>query len=73
MENIKKDYDKVKDIIMSCNNISQLKVANKVLDKLVDKHKNNLTDKQINILKLIMNKLNIQDREISNFQDLYFN
>ena len=28
---------------------------------------------QINILKLIMNKLNIQDREISNFQDLYFN
>ena len=28
---------------------------------------------QINILKLIMNKLNIQDREISNLQDLYFN
>ena len=60
MENIKKDYDKVKDIIMSCNNISQLKVANKVLDKLVDKHKNNLTDKQINILKQLIGLMKIK-------------
>lgn len=60
MENLKKDYDKVKDIIMSCNNTTQLKVADKVLNKLIQKHKENIPPKQINILKQLIKLMNIK-------------
>ena len=56
----KKDYDKVKDIIMSCNNTTQLKVADKVLNKLIQKHKENIPPKQINILKQLIKLMNIK-------------
>ena len=51
MEEIKKNYDKVKDIILSCNNTTQLKVAVRVFNRLLDKFGKELTDKQINTLK----------------------
>lgn len=60
MENIKRDYDKVKDIIMSCNNISQLKVADKVLNKLVDKHSDKIPTKQINILRQLIKLMSLK-------------
>ena len=60
MENIKKDYDKVKDIIMSCNNTTQLKVADKVLNKLVDKHSDKIPSKQINILKQLIKLMSLK-------------
>ena len=60
MENIKRDYDKVRDIIMSCNNTNQLKVAVKVLNKLIGKHNKNLTDKQINTLKQLVGLMRIK-------------
>tara|TARA_R100001509_G_C4876833_1_gene218775 strand:- start:1385 stop:2533 length:1149 start_codon:yes stop_codon:yes gene_type:complete len=60
MENIKRDYDKVKDIIMSCNNTTQLKVADKVLNKLVDKHSDKIPSKQINILKQLIKLMSLK-------------
>tara|TARA_R100001480_G_scaffold35314_3_gene47341 strand:+ start:1921 stop:3069 length:1149 start_codon:yes stop_codon:yes gene_type:complete len=60
MENIKRDYDKVKDIIMSCNNTTQLKVADKVLNKLVDKHSDKIPTKQINILKQLIKLMSLK-------------
>jgi len=60
MENIKRDYDKVKDIIMSCNNSTQLKVANKVLNKLENKHSNKIPSKQINILRQLIKLMSLK-------------
>jgi hypothetical protein len=60
MENIKRDYDKVKDIIMSCNNTTQLKVADKVLNKLVDKHSDKIPSKQINILRQLIKLMSLK-------------
>lgn len=60
MKNIKKDYDKVKDIIMSCNNTNQLKVADKVLNKLADKHSDKIPPKQINILKELIKLMSLK-------------
>jgi len=60
MENIKRDYDKVKGIIMSCNNTTQLKVADKVLNKLVDKHSDKIPTKQINILRQLIKLMSLK-------------
>tara|TARA_R100000734_G_C3319122_1_gene114341 strand:+ start:1171 stop:2325 length:1155 start_codon:yes stop_codon:yes gene_type:complete len=60
MEDIKKTYDKVRDIILSCNNASQLRVAVKVFNKLLDKHNKDLTDKQINTLKQLIGLMRIK-------------
>lgn len=60
MEHIKKDYDKVRDIILSCNNTQQLKVAVKVFNKLVDKHPTDLSTKQINTLKQLIGLMRIK-------------
>lgn len=60
MEDIKRDYDKVRDIILSCNNTNQLKVAVKVCNKLIDKHNKNLSDKQINTLKQLVGLMRIK-------------
>jgi len=60
MENIKRDYDKVKDIIMSCNNTTQLKVADKVLNKLEGKHRDKIPTKQINTLKQLIKLMSLK-------------
>ena len=60
MEDIKRDYDKVRDIILSCNNTNQLKVAVKVCNKLIGKHNKNLSDKQINTLKQLVGLMRIK-------------
>ena len=60
MENIKRDYDKVKDIIMSCNNANQLKVADKVLNKLENKYSDKIPTKQINILRQLIKLMSLK-------------
>lgn len=60
MEEIKKNYDKVKDIILSCNNTTQLKVAVRVFNRLLDKFGKELTDKQINTLKQLIGLMRIK-------------
>ena len=63
MENIKRDYDKVRDIIMSCNNTTQLKVADKVLNKLEDKHRDKIPSQQINTLRQLIKLMSLKCRK----------
>lgn len=62
MENtqLKKDFTKVKNIITSCNNKDQLRVAEKTVNHLIKKHKDNLGEKQLNLLKQLLRLMEIK-------------
>jgi len=62
MENtqLKKDFTKVKNIITSCNNKDQLSVAEKTVNHLIKKHKDNLGEKQVNLLNQLLRLMDIK-------------
>jgi len=62
MENsqVEKDFLKVKDIITSCNNLTQLKVAVRTYNNLINKHKEELTTKQKNILQQLIGLMRLK-------------